>query len=202
MKRILSVILLLVFAWTFCPISRAMTIYTTHFVPELDMTITIPKDYLVYTRETDVEVIKNILLENNIYLDAIDTTTNSELFIVMEDYDLVDFNELGEKEINMLSSFALATLNEKEIQGDRPKIQKNNAGIRAILLVSKRLCQKLSIMIQLFHIRYGYTHKKQALSGLHHIHCSFNSQKIDHSSEVIRKERKPHLSGNFHFSFG
>ena len=116
MKRILSVILLLVFAWTFCPISRAMTIYTTHFVPELDMTITIPKDYLVYTRETDVEVIKNILLENNIYLDAIDTTTNSELFIVMEDYDLVDFNELGEKEINMLSSFALATLNEKEIQ--------------------------------------------------------------------------------------
>ena len=45
-------------------------------------------------------------------------------------------------------------------QGDRPKIQKNNAGIRAILLVSKHLCQKLSIMIQLFHIRYGYTHKK------------------------------------------
>ena len=48
-------------------------------------------------------------------------------------------------------------------QGDRPKIQKNNAGIRAILLVSKHLCQKLSIMIQLFHIRYGYTHKKQAV---------------------------------------
>lgn len=99
---------------------------TTYSLDELGMDITLPNDYIVFTREIrdddpnlaayglTKEGLSSLMLSDHIYLDAWDENVNREIFIRMTNTPFVDFSQYDDA---MLLSFASTLGSEYENNG-------------------------------------------------------------------------------------
>lgn len=85
-------------------------------VPEMDLSLTVPSDYLVFSRGTDKndpalsaldiswEELLDKLSERNIYLNAVRPDGSEEIVVTMSESDIRDLNGMGDTAMQMLAS--------------------------------------------------------------------------------------------------
>ena len=105
-------IIALIFALFICETAFALG-YTTYNIEALDISIDIPNDYIVLTRDTDendpnlrkYELTKSaidaLFLERNMYLDCWDEDLSFEVTVTTSDSSFADFSSIGD---NILSA--------------------------------------------------------------------------------------------------
>ena len=115
MKRIGSVFLAACLALCLFLVS-ASAAGSTYYLSELGMHIDLPEDYIVFTRDTPAddpnfilygiskEDMDSLLVQQDIYLNAITSTGDAEVVVNMMDSSLEDFNQLSDSTLKTLAS--------------------------------------------------------------------------------------------------
>lgn len=115
MKRIGAVFLAACLALCLFSVS-ASAAGSTYYLSELGMHIDLPEDYIVFTRDTPAddpnfilygiskEDMDSLLVQQNMYLDAITSTGGTEVVVTMIDSPLEDFNQLSDSTLKILAS--------------------------------------------------------------------------------------------------
>ena len=87
-----------------------------HIIPEMELSLAIPSEYLIFTRHMDqddpllsdygfsLDGLMEELVAGNIYLNAVDPDGNEEIVVTMEENIISEFNGLGETSLLMLAS--------------------------------------------------------------------------------------------------
>jgi hypothetical protein len=113
-KRLLSLLLALVMVLGLCPTAFAAN--NSYRLDELGMSIEIPSDHVVFTRDIKSNdpnlsaygLTKNgmysLMLERNIYLNAWDEDVNYEIIVTMVDSPLGDYSQLSDTTLSALAS--------------------------------------------------------------------------------------------------
>lgn len=109
MKRFASKLLLAILVFGMLPFSAFATVtaeadVTTYYLEELGMSIDVPDEYAVFTRETadedpnlkkygiTKEEVQDILIAGNIYLNAVEESGSHEINVTMVESPLADFS--------------------------------------------------------------------------------------------------------------
>ncbi len=107
MKRFLAGIVLLFAFLSMLSLSATAVGTETHSLNELDLTVDLPSDYVVFTRDTSAldpnysaygltkTQLDSILVENNVYLDAWDADVSFEVYVRME-YNIANFSSFSD----------------------------------------------------------------------------------------------------------
>ena len=115
MKKFLSTLWIFFLVFCFLPLP-AFAASDTYELDELGMSIEIPSDYVVFTRDVrsddpnlsaygvTKDELSSLMLERNVYLNAWDKDINYEIIVTMTESQLVDYNQLSDTTLNGLVS--------------------------------------------------------------------------------------------------
>ncbi len=116
MKRISAGVLLAFLLTVIMPTIAFAVSTDTYTIDELDMSIAIPSDYVVFTRDIDAndpnlslygltkDSMSSLMTSGNIYLNAWDSDVNYEIIVTMIDSSLGDFNLLSDTTLSTLAT--------------------------------------------------------------------------------------------------
>lgn len=115
MKRVAFVIVFF-FCILVSPISVFAAGYNTYELDELEISISIPNDHIVFTREISAsdpnlnqygltkESMESLMKERNIYLNAWDRDVNYEIIVTMTENSLSNFSEISDTVLSTLAT--------------------------------------------------------------------------------------------------
>ncbi len=190
MKRFLTTVFATLFVFCLLPLS-ACAADNTYYLDEPGMSIDLPSDYVVFTRETKAndrnlrtygvtkEELYALMLEQNIYLNALDESANCEIIITMKDSPIIDYNLLSDTTLSAILSSLEAEYARAGVTLIRSDIYQHSQAKFAKIYISQPSDDGTTYGLQ-----YNTVYDGKAINITMHSY----SGKIDSSKETILKK--------------